>query len=257
MLSHDPVKDTFILYNNRRVFQRVLNVPLEDRFWGRSGPGALRAIGHGKGDMVSKIILARHGRTAWHAEGRYAGTTDVPPDEVGIQQARRIADRLEGAKIDVVFSSPLSRCLEVAQKVADSHGLEVIVDDRLRELDLGRWDGEMVEDIVKRDGEILKRWTKDPTSVTIPGGESLMAVQERSMDWLNDASARYADGHVFASSHGGPIRAILAAVVGLPLSNIFRLTVDLASISILNYMGKFSNLETMNERSHLDGLGDK
>jgi len=77
------------------------------------------------------------------------------------------------------------------------------------------------------------------------------------MDWLNDASARYADGHVFASSHGGPIRAILAAVVGLPLSNIFRLTVDLASISILNYMGKFSNLETMNERSHLDGLGDK
>ena len=205
---------------------------------------------------MSKIILVRHGRTAWHAEGRYAGTTDVPLDEVGIQQADRVADRLKSAKIDVVFSSPLSRCLELAGKVADSHGLEVVVDDRLRELDLGRWDGEMLEDIVKRDGEILKRWTKDPTSVTIPGGESLMAVQERSMDWLNEASARYGDGLLLASSHGGPIRAIVTSVIGLPLSNLFRLTVDLASISILNCMGKFSNLETMNERSHLDGLED-
>jgi len=205
---------------------------------------------------LSKIILVRHGRTAWHAEGRYAGTTDVPLDEVGIQQADRVADRLKSAKIDVVFSSPLSRCLELAGKVADSHGLEVVVDDRLRELDLGRWDGEMLEDIVKRDGEILKRWTKDPTSVTIPGGESLMAVQERSMDWLNEASARYGDGLLLASSHGGPIRAIVTSVIGLPLSNLFRLTVDLASMSILNCMGKFSNLETMNERSHLDGLED-
>jgi len=205
---------------------------------------------------LSKIILVRHGRTAWHAEGRYAGTTDVPLDEVGIQQADRVADRLKSAKIDIVFSSPLSRCLELAGKVADSHGLEVVVDDRLRELDLGRWDGEMLEDIVKRDGEILKRWTKDPTSVTIPGGESLMAVQERSMDWLNEASARYGDGLLLASSHGGPIRAIVTSVIGLPLSNLFRLTVDLASMSILNCMGKFSNLETMNERSHLDGLED-
>jgi len=205
---------------------------------------------------LSKIILVRHGRTAWHAEGRYAGTTDVPLDEVGIQQADRVADRLKSAKIDIVFSSPLSRCLELAGKVADSHGLEVVVDDRLRELNLGRWDGEMLEDIVKRDGEILKRWTKDPTSVTIPGGESLMAVQERSMDWLNEASARYGDGLLLASSHGGPIRAIVTSVIGLPLSNLFRLTVDLASMSILNCMGKFSNLETMNERSHLDGLED-
>jgi len=83
-----------------------------------------------------------------------------------------------------------------------------------------------------------------------------MAVQERSMDWLNEASARYGDGLLLASSHGGPIRAIVTSVIGLPLSNLFRLTVDLASMSILNCMGKFSNLETMNERSHLDGLED-
>jgi len=205
---------------------------------------------------LSKVILARHGRTAWHAEGRYAGTADVPLDELGLEQAQRVADSLKDKKIDVIFSSPLSRCLELANKVAAFHDLEVIVDERLREIDLGRWDGETYREIFEKDGELLKKWTRDPTSMTIPGGESLQEVQERSMEWLTEMSGRYADGNVFASSHGGPIRAMLAGVIGLPLSNVFRLTVDLASISVLNYMGKFSNLETMNERSHLDGLED-
>jgi probable phosphoglycerate mutase len=200
------------------------------------------------------VILVRHGRTAWHAEGRYAGTADVPLDELGLEQAQRAADFLKDRKIDAIFSSPLSRCLELANGVAAYHDLEVMVDERLREIDLGRWDGETYREIFEKDGELLKKWTRDPTSMTIPGGESLQDVQERSMDWLKEMSGRDADGIIFASSHGGPIRAILAAVIGLPLSNIFRLTVDLASISVLNYMGKFSNLETMNEKSHLDGL---
>lgn len=203
---------------------------------------------------MSKVILARHGRTAWHAEGRYAGTADIPLDELGLEQARRVADDLKDRKIDVVYSSPLSRCLKLAEMVAEAHGMEVVVDERLREIDLGRWDGQMLDDIVKKDGEILRQWTKNPASVTIPDGETLMAVQERSMEWYDEAGALYADGHIFASSHGGPIRAILAKVIGLPLSNIFRLTVDLASISILNHMGKFSNMESMNLRHHLDGL---
>jgi len=201
---------------------------------------------------LSKVILVRHGRTAWHAEGRYAGTADIPLDELGLEQARRVADHLKESKLEVIYSSPLSRCLELAKMVAAAHDMEVIVDERLREIDLGRWDGEMLGDIVEKDGEILKQWIKNPTSVTIPDGEPLMAVQERSMAWLEDVTAKYGEGQVLASSHGGPIRAILAKVIGLPLSNIFRLTVDLASISVLNHMGKFSNMESMNERSHLD-----
>jgi alpha-ribazole phosphatase len=200
--------------------------------------------------------MVRHGRTAWHAEGRYAGTADVPLDELGLEQARRVADNFNDSRIDVVYSSPLSRCLELAEMVARPHGLEVVIDERLREIDLGRWDGQMLEDIIKQDGEILRQWTRDPDSVTIPDGETLASVQERSMSWYDEACARDSDGIILASSHGGPIRAVLAKVIGLPLSNIFRLTVDLASISVLNHMGKFSNMESMNLRHHLDGLED-
>lgn len=209
-----------------------------------------------RGVDLSEVILVRHGRTAWHAEGRYAGTADVPLDELGVEQADRVADNLRGKKIDVIYSSPLSRCLELANRVASVHGLKVTVDKRLSELDLGRWDGETYKEIFEKDAEILKKWTKDPTSVTIPGGESLEAVQERAMAWLSEATGLYPDGVILASSHGGPIRALMAGVVGLPLSNLFRLTVDLASVSVLNCMGKFSNLESMNQCTHLDGLED-
>jgi alpha-ribazole phosphatase len=201
-------------------------------------------------------MLIRHGRTAWHAEGRYCGTADVPLDEIGRQQAERVAGALAARDIAAVYSSPLSRCLELAEGVAAAKGLEVVVDQRLREIDLGRWDGQTYKEIVERDGAMLGRWTQDPTSVTIPGGESLNDVQDRAMDWLLEAAASHPDAVIVASSHGGPIRAMLAAVIGMPLANIFKLTVDLAAISVVNYMGEFSNLKVLNDTSHLWGIDD-
>lgn len=203
---------------------------------------------------MSRIVLVRHGRTAWHAEGRYAGTADVPLDGLGLEQARRVADHLADMRIDCIYSSPLSRCLELATMVAAGHGLEVELDDRIKEIDLGRWDGETYKEIFEKDGDILKKWTGDPTSVTIPGGESLTDVQARAMEWFTETANLRPDSTILASSHGGPIRAMIAAVIGLPLGRIFRLTVDLASISVVNYKGEFSNLEVLNETRHLDGL---
>lgn len=203
---------------------------------------------------MSRIVLVRHGRTAWHAEGRYAGTADVPLDGLGLEQARRVADHLADMRIDCIYSSPLSRCLELATMVAAGHGLEVELDDRIKEIDLGRWDGETYKEIFKKDGDILKKWTGDPTSVTIPGGESLTDVQARAMEWFTETANLRPDSTILASSHGGPIRAMIAAVIGLPLGRIFRLTVDLASISVVNYKGEFSNLEVLNQTRHLDGL---
>ena len=199
-------------------------------------------------------MLVRHGRTAWHAEGRYAGTADVPLDEVGKEQVSRVVERLKSVEFVDIYTSPLSRCHELAVEVAKDHGQEAITDPRLGEIDLGRWDGETFKDILAKDGDILKRWTEDPTSITVPGGESLLSVQDRAMEWFAEATAAHPDGIIMASSHGGPIRAIISAVLGLPLGHLFRLTVDLASITTINYKGMFSNLEELNDRCHLAGL---
>ena len=203
---------------------------------------------------MSKILLVRHGRTAWHAEGRYAGTADVPLDEVGKEQVSRVVERLKSVEFADIYTSPLSRCHELAVEVARDHGQEAITDPRLGEIDLGRWDGETFKDILAKDGDILKRWTEDPTSITVPGGESLLSVQDRAMEWFAEATAAHPDGIIMASSHGGPIRAIISAVLGLPLGHLFRLTVDLASITTINYKGMFSNLEELNDRCHLAGI---
>ncbi|MHB8896022.1 MAG: alpha-ribazole phosphatase [Candidatus Geothermincolia bacterium] len=203
---------------------------------------------------MSKIILVRHGRTAWHAEGRYAGTADVKLDEAGREQVARVVERLSGVEFAAIYTSPLSRCHELAAAVAADHGMEPVTDPRLGEIDLGRWDGETFQEIIEKDGEMLKRWTEDPTSVTVPGGESLISVQDRAMAWFAEATMAHPDALIMASSHGGPIRAIVSAVLGLPLAHLFRLTIDLASITTINYKGMFSNLEEMNDRCHLAGL---
>lgn len=177
-------------------------------------------------------------------------------DELGVRQVARVVEKLSRIELRAVYSSPLSRCGDLAGAVAADHGLEVVADERLKELDFGCWDGETFVEILKKDGDLLRKWTEDPTSVTVPGGESLSAVLERVMAWFTEATRDHPEGTIMAASHGGPIRAILSGVLGLPLSHLFRLTVDLASISIVNYKGEFSNLEQINERCHLGGLED-
>lgn len=121
---------------------------------------------------MSRLILVRHGQTAWHAEGRYAGTADVPLDEVGKEQSSRVAAYLADAGITRIFSSPLSRCHYLAEEASRRCGARLTVDDRLREIDLGRWDGLDYRTIVEQDGEMLHQWLADPASAGIPGGGS-------------------------------------------------------------------------------------
>lgn len=203
---------------------------------------------------MSKVILVRHGRTEWHAAGRYAGVTDIPLDELGLRQADRVAGRMSEIEIDRVYSSPLARCYELASKVAEVKGLEVLVDERLTEMDLGRWDGMTYKEIFDGDGDLVKDWIKDPEAIDIPGGESLAAVQARTTEWLAQAAPPGEDETVFACSHGGAIRSIICNVLDLSLSCLFRLTVDLASVSVINYFGSHANLKLLNDVSHLRGL---
>ncbi|MBU4178320.1 MAG: alpha-ribazole phosphatase [Actinobacteria bacterium] len=200
---------------------------------------------------MTRVILARHGRTAWHAEGRYTGITDIPLDELGRTQAKSVAVRLHDVEIDRVYSSPLSRCLELAETVAGDHGIPVEVDERLREINLGRWDGETYKEIFEKDGDLVKRWARDPSLVNVPGGESVADVQKRTVEWLEAMFSEYPDGTVLASSHGGAIRALICAVIGLSISQLFRLTIDLASISVIDHGGEFSYLSLLNETNHL------
>ena len=201
-----------------------------------------------------RLILVRHGQTAWHAESRHVGNADIPLDGTGREQARLVADRLAETDIDVAFSSPLSRCLEMASLVAEPHGIGVETDDRLREMDLGEWSGETYGSVAEKHGDIISRWTKDPGSLTPPGGEQLEQVRGRTVSWLEEIWASYKWKTVFVSSHSTPIRIIVSDLIGIPFSRMFCLRLAPASITAITYNGELANLEVLNDECHLGGL---
>lgn len=203
---------------------------------------------------MSNVILVRHGQTAWHRDGRYVGTADIPLDDKGKRQAELVASRVVEEDFSYVYSSPYQRCREMAEEIASLKGCSVKEDERLREMDLSRWDGQPLAEVIKRDGELIKNWMEDPVSRSLPGEESLPQVCERAFGWLKEVASAHPEEGTLAVSHGAPICTMIAEVIGLPLANAFRLIVDVASVSIVNYQGGFSNLKLLNDTNHLRGL---
>ena len=153
---------------------------------------------------MTEIILARHGETDWNSGRRVQGHTDIPLNAAGVDQARALAEQLVGEPLTAVFSSDLSRALDTARAVADVHGLEVSVDPRLREKNFGTWEGLTDVEIAERFPEARRGQWGD--------GESTEEVAERVLGVLQRIRDLHPEGPVLVVSHGGPLRAALAAL---------------------------------------------
>jgi glucosyl-3-phosphoglycerate phosphatase len=163
------------------------------------------------------VVLWRHGRTAWNAESRFQGTTDVPLDEIGVAQAERAARDLATLAPDRIVSSDLERALVTAQTLAAMVGLTVETDAALRETYAGRWQGLSREEILATDGDTFHRWVGGE-DVRPGGGETRTEVADR----VAGAVRRYAEslpegGTLVVTSHGGAVRACIGTLLGLPL----------------------------------------
>jgi len=170
-----------------------------------------------------KLLLVRH-PTVDVPPGQCYGATDValaPGWEAWAREVAALAGAIAG-QVGCV-SSPASRCLLPARAT----GLEVTVDLRLREMDFGRWEGKPWGTIAAQD---ISRWNADLVHEAPPDGESLGELAARTGAFLAAARDSNLDAQV-VFAHGVPIRCMLAAVLGMPLAQIFRLRVDLGSVS--------------------------
>jgi len=190
---------------------------------------------------MATVILVRHGRTTANASGLLAGRTPgVELDEAGRGQAAVTGDRLAVVPLAGVVSSPLERCRQTAQFILDRQAgtPHAPVEQELTECDYGRWQGRMLGDLAKE--ELWKTVQSQPSAVTFPGGESMAAMQARSVAAIrrHDAAfeAEYGPGAVWAAvSHGDIIKSVLADALGMHLDLFQRLTVGPASVSIVHY----------------------
>jgi 2,3-bisphosphoglycerate-dependent phosphoglycerate mutase len=170
---------------------------------------------------VTTILLARHGESDWNRERRWQGHADRSLTMRGEEQARALADRLGGIGLDAVYSSDLQRARATAEAVAHPRGLQVRVLPELREVDVGSWSGLTRDDARERFPADFARWLDGG-----PGwrdGEGYEAMSARVLGAVASIVAAYPGGRVLVVSHGGPIRAIHAAALGMDVHAYRRL----------------------------------
>ncbi|MGW0162940.1 bifunctional RNase H/acid phosphatase [Mycobacterium sp. NPDC003323] len=200
----------------------------------------------------TRLLLLRHGQTELSVERRYSGRGNPPLTELGRSQAAAAA-RFLGAEsgIAAVLSSPLQRAQETAAAAAKELGLDVEVDEGLIETDFGSWEGLTFNEAAQQDPDLHGRWLRD-TGVTPPGGESFDAVAERVRDVRNRIVAAHAGSTVLVVSHVTPIKTLLRLALDGSAGILYRLHLDLASLSIAEfYPDGLASVRLVNQTSHL------
>lgn len=203
---------------------------------------------------TTRLFLIRHGETLANREFRYIGARDDALSEVGEAQAAQLADALAPLPIAEVYSSPLQRAYHTAQAIAASHGLAARISAELRECDFGTWEGLSRAEVLSRGPEEVERlqaWERDST-VAPPGGESFAAMQQRVRAFVEKLAETHAEQALALVSHVGPIKVLLAAALDAPLAASFRIFLDPATISVVDWQpGGRALVRLVNSHAHM------
>ncbi|WP_042365934.1 bifunctional RNase H/acid phosphatase [Streptacidiphilus neutrinimicus] len=200
------------------------------------------------------LVLLRHGETALTPEKRFSGSGGGDPalSERGRWQAERAAASFAArGTIEAIVSSPLRRCRETAQAVADALGLEVRVEEALREADFGSFEGLTFAEVKERQPEALNAWLASPRTAP-PDGESFVAVGRRVAAARDRLLARYAGRTVLVVSHVTPIKTLVRLALGAPTEALYRMELSAAAVSaVAFYADGNASLRLFNDTSHL------
>ncbi|WP_127783412.1 bifunctional RNase H/acid phosphatase [Rhodococcus sp. X156] len=195
-----------------------------------ASPGWTGAVG-----TPTRLLLLRHGQTALSVDRRYSGRGNPELTAVGREQAAAAAKHVAGlGGITAVVSSPLGRARQTAAAAAQELGLDVTVHEGLTETDFGEWEGLTFREAAERDPELHRRWLGD-TSVAPPGGESFDEVHQRVQAARDELVAAHPGATLLVVSHVTPIKTLLRLALDCGPSLLFRLHLDLASLSTAEF----------------------
>lgn len=200
--------------------------------------------------MPIRFTLIRHGQTAWNVDGRWQGHANVPLNEEGHEQAAHLAAHFVGTDASIIYSSDLMRARQTAQAIADQIHVPVIPDIRLREIDLGEWQGMTGAEAEAWHSELLATVRAGGFTMPRPSGESQQDVAERALAALSDILKTRSDEHILIVTHGGTIRCLLHILQLLDQSHKF---IENTSRSVILYHTLESRwqLESYNLLDHL------
>lgn len=178
-----------------------------------------------------RFVLMRHGQTEWNTKGMFQGSTDMPLDAVGRKQTAAAAAWMAHMKPVAIWSSPKQRALAAAQSVATLTGQDVVIDERLAEVDYGDFEGKTWQQAIALDPDVAN-WRDGKADVHWPGGDSGADVMARMVEVLNDIDRSEPQGVVLVCGHGSAIRLALGGLFGWEYPQVWKLS----SIDNCNYV---------------------
>ncbi|MFF1628073.1 bifunctional RNase H/acid phosphatase [Streptomyces sp. NPDC058272] len=201
------------------------------------------------------FVLLRHGETLLTPQKRFSGSGGSDPSlsDVGREQAERVAEALAArGTIQAIVASPLTRTRETAGAVAARLGLDVVIEDGLRETDFGAWEGLTFAEVRERYPDDLNAWLASPKAEPTGGGESFAATARRIAATRDKLVAAYAGRTVLLVSHVTPIKTFVRLALGAPPESLFRMELSAASLSAVAYYADGNaSVRLFNDTSHL------
>ena len=205
-------------------------------------------------NQASRIVLIRHGQTAWNVQGRIQGHMDIGLDDLGHAQAERLAPALRDEGLTVVVSSDLQRAVATAVAFATPLGLRVNLDSGLRERGFGQMEGKTFRELDEQHPDWAVPWRRRDPGFEPPGGESLVQFQARCLSTAHRLAQQHAGQQVAWVTHGGVLDVLYRAAVGVALDAARSWQLNNASINRLLYTGQGFSLVGWNDQQHLHGL---
>jgi phosphoserine phosphatase len=215
---------------------------------------SLHLLAHRRPTAVNKILLIRHGHVAGIDPPRFRGRAELSLTALGQQQAQRVASRIAcGWTPQMVYTSPLRRCVDTGTAIAAASGLKVTVMEELNDLDYGAWQGKSWNEAQAADSRLFETWRRAPHEVVFPSGESLLDVAARVNRALQFVRQTHPDQTIVMVSHDSVNRVILLLSLALSMAAYWRLVQDPCCINEIVHDADGLRVHRINETAHILG----
>lgn len=198
---------------------------------------------------MTKILLIRHAVTELTGKRLLGRLPGVPLNEHGQLQANALAEKLPGANVSAVYSSPVQRVVETATPIAAAAGQVCNILDDVQELDFGHWTNKTIAEL--EGDEQFKLFNIFRSSTRIPGGELMTEAQTRVVSALERLRNKHVNETIVIVSHSDIIKAALAFYLGMPIDMMQRIEISPASVSVLELYQETARVTLLNDTSHL------
>ena len=207
---------------------------------------------------MPRYVLIRHGESVWNGERRIQGNQDPALSSRGRRQADLLVAGLTGRlpkSVAAVYTSPLRRAAETAERIAGAFDLPIVPEPDFREMRLGRWEGMTVAEIQAAFPGTYERWLADPQTYPAPEGERLEVFARRVTAAFDRMRAAHPGADLIVVSHGGPIKALVCHVLGLDFRWLFRIKQDNTAVTVIEADETTRRVVLLNDTCHLTGAG--